>query len=301
MASSLKAFSFTYQNSSPQIGIEIEQQIYNFSLAWEVYKQFKSQGKGPRLDFLQVMVEADFFSSETIMEVMKTLKEIRPLDDLKLKKQYTLLPPIGRPQKILCMGRNYKAHAQELGNPVPEEPIFFSKSPSSLIAHGENIRLPKDAGRVDFEGELAVVLGRRASHVSQKSALDFVAGFSILNDVTARELQKKDIKDGKPWFRAKSFDTFCPFGPCLVPKDAIDDYHQLQLQVRVNGEVKQSAKLSEMVFDLPEVIAYFSKHCTLEPGDVIATGTPAGVGPLAAGDTVECEITQIGKLINSVH
>jgi 2-keto-4-pentenoate hydratase/2-oxohepta-3-ene-1,7-dioic acid hydratase in catechol pathway len=301
MASIVKAFSFAYENGSPQIGVEIDGQAYNFSLAWELYKQFQSQGRGPRLDFLQIMVEADFFHLETFQEVFAALREIRPLDDLKIKKPFRFNPPIGRPQKILCIGRNYPAHAQELGNPVPEEPILFSKSPSSLIAHNETIRLPRGVGRVDFEGELAVVMGRRAAQVSEEKAFELIAGFSILNDVTARALQKKDMKEGKPWFRSKSFDTFCPCGPYLVPKAAIDDYQQLQLTVRVNGAIKQQAQLSEMSFDAPAIIAYFSKHCTLEPGDIIATGTPAGVGPLNSGDTVECEITQIGALSNLVQ
>ncbi|HEX9654184.1 MAG TPA: fumarylacetoacetate hydrolase family protein [bacterium] len=301
MASTIKAFSFTYENSGPKIGVEIDAQPYDFSLAWEIYKQLKNQGKGPRLDFLQLMVEADFFHSDTFEEVLAALKEIRPLDDLKIKKSYRFNPPIGRPQKILCMGRNYRAHAQELGNPVPEEPIFFSKSPSALLANNETIRLPKDVGSVDFEGEFALVMGKHAANVSKTKAFDLIAGFSILNDVTARELQKKDTKEGKPWFRAKSFDTFCPFGPYLIPKDAFSDYHQLQLQVRLNGEIKQQAGLSEMVFDLAEIVAYFSKHCTLEPGDVISTGTPSGVGPLHSGDSVECEITQIGTLKNAVE
>jgi 2-keto-4-pentenoate hydratase/2-oxohepta-3-ene-1,7-dioic acid hydratase in catechol pathway len=301
MAFTLKAFSFAYQNGTPQIGVDINNEIFNFSLAWELYKQFKSQGKGPRLDFLQIMVEADFFNLETIEEVMDTLKGIRPVDDLKIKKNFGFHPPIGRPQKILCMGRNYKAHAQELGNPVPEEPIFFSKSPSSLLAHEKAIQIPKGVGRVDFEGEFVVVIGKRAARVSESKAFDFVTGFSILNDVTARELQKKDVKEGKPWFRAKSFDTFCPFGPYLVPVSSVRDYHNLKLQVRVNGEVKQETELTDMIFDVPEIISYFSEHCTLEPGDVIATGTPAGVGPLSSGDVVECEITEIGTLRNSVE
>ncbi len=297
----LRAFSFSTDKGHIQIGIELENEQYNFSQAWELYKQFKNNGRGPRLDFLQIMVEADFFHLETFEEVWSTLKEIRPLQDLKLKQPFKFLPPVGRPQKILCMGRNYQAHAQELGNPVPKEPIFFSKSPSAILAHEEKIRLPKNVGRVDFEGELAFVIGKPAAHISEKYAFDFIAGFSLLNDVTARDLQKQDIKEGRPWFRSKSFDTFCPFGPYLVPKDAIKNHRDLQLQVRLNGEIKQQAAISQMVFDLREIVAYFSRHCTLQPGDVIATGTPSGVGALNPGDIVECEISELGTLRNSAE
>ncbi len=297
----MKAFSFTTDKAIAQIGVEFDGEVYNFSLAWELYKQLKSNGKGPRLNFLQIMVEADFFDLETLQEVFTALKEVRPLDDLKLKGPIKFQPPIGRPQKILCLGRNYEAHAEELGNVVPEEPIFFSKSPSAIIAHEDTIRLPPKVGRVDYEGELAIVMSKAASHVSEKYAYDFIAGYSILNDVTARDLQRADIKAGKPWFRSKSFDTFCPFGPYLVPKDYIKNLDELDLEVRVNGERKQFASVSQMIFKIPEIISYLSKHLTLQPGDIIATGTPRGVGPLQVGDIVECEISQIGTLRNRVE
>lgn len=283
-----------------QIGIEFEGELYSFSQIWEIYKQIKNKGRGPKLDFLQIMVEADFFNLDTFKEVIFSLQEVRPLDDLKLQKPFTFEPPIGRPQKILCVGRNYQAHAEELDHEVPSEPIFFSKSPSAIIAHEQKIIIPPNIGRVDFEGELAVVIGKQASQVSEKYAFDFVAGFTLLNDITARDLQRVDAKEGKPWFRAKSFDTFCPFGPFLVPKDVISNYRDLELEVKVNGECKQRASLSQMIFAIEEVVAYISKHCTLQPGDVIATGTPSGVGPLTSGDIIECNIAEIGVLKNAV-
>lgn len=297
----LKAFSFKTDKGILQIGVEFEDVFYNFSQAWELYKEIKNNGRGPSLNFLQVMVEADFFKLETLQEVLVTLKEVRPLSDLELKNTYTFEPPIGRPQKVLCIGRNYKEHAAELENDIPEEPLFFSKAPSAIIPHNGVIRIPDEVGRVDHEGELAVVIGKQAHNVSERKAMDFVAGFSILDDVTARDLQKSDIKAGKPWFRSKSFDTFCPFGSFLVPKEAVQNYNNLELELTVNGDRKQHASTSQMIFKIEEIVAYISKYCTLEPGDLIATGTPGGVGELHAGDIVECKISGIGNLKNRVE
>lgn len=296
----MKAFSFTDEKGNSQIGVEFEGNALNFSEAWEFYKQIKNHGRGPRLDFLQIMVEADFLSLDTFKEVLETFREVRPLDHLFLETPYTIQPPVGRPQKILCIGRNYEAHAKELDNPVPDEPVFFSKAPSSLLAHDMNIRLPKEMGQVDYEGELAVVIGKYTKEISADVAFEHIVGYTVLNDVTARELQRADIKSGRPWFRAKSFDTFCPLGPNLVPKDCIKNPRDLKLEVRVNGEIKQQAPISDMIFGIDELVAYVSRFCTLVPGDIIATGTPSGVGPLSADDTVECEVSDIGVLRNKV-
>ncbi len=296
----MKAFSFIRDDGQVQIGLELDGEWYNFSILWELYKQIKNQGRGPGLNFLQIMVEADFFALETLQEVVDAVREVRPLNDLQLKPPIAIQPPIGRPQKVLCTGRNFRAHAKELDHDVPREPLFFSKSPSAIIGHEQSIVLPPGAGRVDYEGELAVVMGREAKNLAAARAFEFIAGFTVLNDVTARELQRDDIRAGRPWFRSKSFDTFCPFGPFLVPRANIADYHQLELEVRVNGERRQHAKLADMIFDIEEIVAYISKHCTLQPGDVIATGTPAGVGPLAPGDVVECSVSEIGVLRNTV-
>ena len=296
----MRAFSFSNDDGYTQIGIEYQEKLYNFSLAWELYKQIKSNGQGPQLNFLQIMVETDFFHLDTLQEVFFALRKVRSIDDLQLSQNYKFLPPINRPQKILCIGRNYEAHAEELGNAKPHEPLFFCKAPSALVGHEESIRLPKHAGRVDHEGEVAVVIGKSGYNIKASQALEYVGGYSLLNDITARELQKKDQEAGRPWFRAKSFDTFCPFGPFLVPKESIHDHDDLKVEVTVNGKLRQEGSTSQMIFDIPSIIAYLSQYCTLEPGDIIATGTPSGVAPLQSGDVVELKVAELGTLRNSV-
>lgn len=197
------------------------------------------------------------------------------------------------PSKIIGIGQNYRAHAAEMGKGIPEEPLMFMKPPSALIVDGAPIERPAGYERVDYEGELGVVIGTRARHVSREQALQHVRGFTCVNDVTVRDLQKKDGQ----WTRAKGFDTFCPVGPREV---AGLDPSNLKIQTRVNGVVKQDSSTSDLIFDVPALIAFVSRHMTLEPGDIISTGTPAGVGNLAVGDVVEVEIEGIGTLRNPV-
>lgn len=204
------------------------------------------------------------------------------------------MPPLPRPSKIVCVGRNYVAHAAELGNEVPREPLIFLKPPSSLIKGGEPILLPPDVGEVHYEGEIGVVIGSTASRVSESVALDHVAGIVPLNDVTARTLQRKDSQ----WSRAKGFDTFCPVGEAK-PLDEVD-LDSLTVLTRVNGEERQRGRGDQMVFSIPFLISYVSRIMTLEPGDFLATGTPEGVGPLSAGDVVEVEIPGLEVLRNPV-
>jgi 2-keto-4-pentenoate hydratase/2-oxohepta-3-ene-1,7-dioic acid hydratase in catechol pathway len=197
------------------------------------------------------------------------------------------------PSKIIGIGANYRAHAAEMGKGLPEEPLMFLKPRSSLIGGGEAIVRPAGYDRVDFEGELGVVIGQRARGVSRDQALDVVMGFVCINDVTVRDLQKRDGQ----WARAKGFDTFCPLGPKIV---AGLDPANLAIRTRVNGVVRQDSTTADLIFDVPTLIAFVSRHMTLEVGDVIATGTPAGVGNLAPGDEVEVEIEGIGTLHNTV-
>jgi 2-keto-4-pentenoate hydratase/2-oxohepta-3-ene-1,7-dioic acid hydratase in catechol pathway len=205
-----------------------------------------------------------------------------------------LLPPCA-PSKIVCVGRNYLEHARELGNEPPAEPLIFMKPPSSLIASGDSIVYPAASQRVDFEGELGLVIGRRARNVRRDDALSYILGYTCVNDVTARDLQKKDGQ----WTRGKGFDTFCAVGPCMVPKEDLD-FSKLRVRTLVNGEVKQDGPVSDMIFSLDVILEYVSAFMTLEPGDLIATGTPPGVGPLVPGDTVRIEIDGIGVLENPV-
>jgi 2-keto-4-pentenoate hydratase/2-oxohepta-3-ene-1,7-dioic acid hydratase in catechol pathway len=205
-----------------------------------------------------------------------------------------LLPPCW-PSKIVGVGRNYREHASELGNPVPAEPLIFLKPPSALAAHGDNIVYPAISARVDFEGELGVVIGRRARLVRPQEAENYIFGYTCVNDVTARDLQRKDGQ----FTRGKGFDTFCPVGPWIVPRERVD-FERLRVRTFVNGEKKQDASVQEMIFPVGAIIAFVTQFMTLEPGDLIASGTPAGVGPLEPGDVVRVEIDGLGVLENRV-
>jgi 2-keto-4-pentenoate hydratase/2-oxohepta-3-ene-1,7-dioic acid hydratase in catechol pathway len=193
------------------------------------------------------------------------------------------------PTKIVCVGRNYAAHARELGHDIPSEPLLFLKPPSSLLGPGGSVVLPPESARVEHEAELAVVIGRRAKNVARSDALAHVFGYACACDVTARDLQKKDVQ----FTRSKGFDTFCPVGPWI---ETDLEPGALEIRCRVRGETRQDGATADMIFDVPTVVAYISRMMTLEPGDLILTGTPEGVGPLAAGDSVEVEVSGIGAL-----
>jgi 2-keto-4-pentenoate hydratase/2-oxohepta-3-ene-1,7-dioic acid hydratase in catechol pathway len=205
-----------------------------------------------------------------------------------------LLPAVS-PTKIVCVGRNYAEHAKELGNAVPAEPLIFMKPPSSLNAHGAPIVYPKISEFVSFEGELGVVMGKRARFVTAAAAQDYIYAYTIVNDVTARDLQKKDGQ----WTRGKGFDTFCPVGPWLVPKEEVD-FDSLRVRTTVDGSLKQDGPVTDMIFSVSVIIEFVTQFMTLEPGDLIATGTPPGVGPMAAGSRVAVEIPGLGVLENPI-
>ncbi len=202
----------------------------------------------------------------------------------------------GRPSKIICVGRNYAAHAEELGNSVPVQPLLFFKPPSSLVGDGDAIQLPSASQQVEHEGEIGVVMGKTLRRADKATTLDAVAGLTCVNDVTARDLQRTDGQ----WTRAKGFDTFCPMGPRLVPLADLPPLDELEVICRVNGEERQHGYVHQMAFDIPTILAYISEIMTLEPGDLIATGTPSGVGPLHPGDRVEVEVPGVGVLSNPV-
>jgi 2,4-diketo-3-deoxy-L-fuconate hydrolase len=212
-------------------------------------------------------------------------------------------PPVARPSKLICLGKNYLEHAQEGNFDAPEKPLLFAKAPSALSGPRDPIVLPRSCGQVDWEVELAVVVGREGKRIRRAEAWDYIAGYTVMNDVSGREAQ---FGDGQ-WFRGKSFDTFAPLGPALVTSDEIEDVGNLQLTATVDGTLMQNGNTADLVFDIPQLFEYISEDITLLPGDIISTGTPAGVGifrtppiTLAAGNVVTCRIDTIGELVNPV-
>jgi len=207
-----------------------------------------------------------------------------------------VLPPVSCPPKIVCVGLNYRDHAEEAHVPIPDRPILFSKPSTAIIGPDDSIIYPKISTQVDHEVELGVIIGKRGKDVPESEAFDHVAGYTVFNDISARDIQFAD----KQWFRGKSFDTFAPTGPCLVLKDQLGDPHHLKMELRVNGETRQNSTTANMVFGIPQLVAFISKVMTIQSGDIIATGTPAGVGPMQPGDRVDVQIEGIGTLSNFV-
>lgn len=210
------------------------------------------------------------------------------------------------PSKIICLGTNYMDHIKETKLEVPKEPLLFPKTLNCLISNGEPIIYPKllynnhKYNRVDYEVELAFIIKHRCKYVNARDAYDSILGYTVFNDVTARKMQTKDIISNKPWFRSKSFDTFGPIGPKIVSYDEIKDPHNLNIELKLNGNIKQSSNTTYLLFKIPEILEYISKFFTMEPGDIIATGTPGGIGPIQPGDFIEATIEKVGTLSNKV-
>ncbi len=208
------------------------------------------------------------------------------------------------PTKIICLGRNYEEHAKEMKSPIPKEPIFFCKTANCLIKNGEPIIYPlilyenKDLNRVDHEVELAVIIKKRCKNIKAEDFENYILGYTIFLDITARDMQLKDRGINLPWYRSKNFDTFGPIGPKIVEK--ISNPHNLKIELKVNGEIRQSSNTKHMIFKIPEIFEYLSKYVTLESGDIIATGTPSGVSAIQPGDILEATIEHIGTLSNNV-
>ncbi|CAM9802097.1 unnamed protein product [Bubo scandiacus] len=215
-----------------------------------------------------------------------------------------LLAPVGDPEKVICVGLNYRDHCLEQDLRSPQEPIIFSKFPSAIVGPFDDIIHPEESSEVDWEVELAAVIGKKGRHIEESSALDHVVGFTVANDVSARDWQRRN---GRQWLLSKTFDTFCPLGPALVTKEAVADVHNLRIRCSVNGRLMQDSSTNQLIFPLPKLIAWVSRFVTLVPGDILLTGTPAGVGLfrkppvfLKRGDEVQCEIEELGTICNKV-
>ena len=252
--------------------------LYRVSHAGEIFHAVERDGELRRARPLDGSVFNGYTAADPIAGGLASVKVLAPV----------------RPSKIVCIGQNYRDHARELGKPVPAEPLLFMKPPSAVLDPGETILLPPGVGRVDYEGELAVVIGRRAHRVRAADAWDHIFGLTCVNDVTARELQSKDVQ----YTRAKGFDTFAPIGPSIARGLGSGPR---AVHTRLNGETRQASDTSQLIFSVETLVEFITFVMTLEPGDVISTGTPAGVGPLADGDTVAVTVAGVGELVNSVR
>lgn len=282
------------------IGLQADEGLINFSLAWDAYSCLEKDDVHFRFKSILEMIEMGAFSGTIFKKALQFLKDHLLLERFIEKRDIKFETPICRPTKILAMARNYRGHAKELGNEPVEDPIIFSKTINAMLPHQGYIIYPRMATRVDHEIELGVIIGKKTKSVNAEEAQGCIAGYTIVNDVTARDMQKSDLSNKWPWLRSKNFDTFLPIGPYIVPKEFVNDPGNLELSLTVNGEERQRGNSSLMINNISRVISYISGFMTLFPGDIICTGTPEGVSPLKAGDVVEATIEGIGTLVNRV-
>lgn len=283
------------------IGLEIDGRWVDYTKAFAAYTLLEqSVAMLPRTTIDQLLARGEF-DERLFRTVAAFVRKNKLQRFLKLPSGVALRAPLLRPGKIVALGLNYALHIKEGSFSVPKEPIIFMKAGSSVVGPGETVRIPRGIGRIDHEVELGVVIGKTATGVSRRNAWKFIAGYTICNDVTARSLQTRDINNRHPWFRSKSYDTFSPIGPWIVTTEDIRRPVHLDLECRVNGRIRQKANTRSLVFDIPTVIECITRNITLEPGDIISTGTPEGIGPIRHGDTVVCRIQNIGELRNPVR
>lgn len=292
---------FVGPGGEPALGLVRDQEVVNLTRALLLYETARrGEAHPPATDPTQLMARG-LFSSRALEPVVRFLERHglekrlgRPLEAARL------LPPIARPPKIFAMGLNYRSHALEHAGQVPEEPIFFRKESTAVIGPEEAVVIKPGIGRVDPEVELAVVIGQAGADIPIEQAGDFVAGYTILNDVTARAIQQRDIAASRPWYRSKSLDTFSPLGPWIVLPDEILPPVELDLEMRVNGEVRQRDNTRSLLWKVPELISFISSFVCLEPGDILSTGTPEGMKEVKPGDVMEACVEKIGVLRNPV-
>jgi 2-keto-4-pentenoate hydratase/2-oxohepta-3-ene-1,7-dioic acid hydratase in catechol pathway len=311
----LKLLSFEF-HSEVNLGALDDQWIIDLARAHELFlpevagMHMNVPSRFPQriIDFLESGEELGTHASRLRDHVHSLLRE----HSSELKQQRVLfdatdvhiLPPVPVPPKIVCLGLNYRDHAEEAHVPIPDRPLLFSKPSTAIIGPEDFVVYPKTSSQVDYEVELAAIIGKRGKDIAESDAFDHVAGYTVFNDISARDIQFAD----KQWFRGKSFDTFAPTGPCLVLREQVGDPHNLKMELRVNGEVRQRSTTANMIFKIPQLVAFISNAMTLQPGDIIATGTPAGVGYYARperrllkpGDLMEAEIEGVGVLRNRV-
>jgi len=274
--------------------------MLDMSAALQVYQMVEEGGQMRRFSSILDFLNAGLFTVQSFSRLLEFVIDHKLQEQLTLKDDYRLLAPIRRPPAIYCLGRNFPAHARETGADVPKEPIVFSKAVTSVVGPEDPVVYKKWLTRVDPEAELAVIIGKRGANIAEDEAEEFIAGYTAINDVTERDLQKIDMAAGHPWLRSKGIDTFCPMGPWVVLPDEIRMPVELDIEMRVNGQVRQKDNTRALTFKIPFLIHWISRYHTLYPGDVISTGTPEGIKPVAPGDVMEVYVEKIGILRNPV-
>jgi 2-keto-4-pentenoate hydratase/2-oxohepta-3-ene-1,7-dioic acid hydratase in catechol pathway len=295
----MKLFSFEDSNGSAY-GTFVDKTLINLASLARAYET--AVLKEPVLSSSDIVefLARGYAESARLEELLHFFREGNLHQTLAVASGYRMRAPVPRPPKIIAVGRNYVLHVQETKSPIPDEPIIFCKSNSSVIGPNGTILIPTDVGRVDHEVELGVIIGKRAKKVQAQHAYEHVAGYTIALDITARDLQHSDIKKRQPWYRSKNFDTFTPLGPWMVTADEIPPPIELDIALSVNGQIQQQANTREMIFDVATTIEFITKYITLEPGDVILMGTPEGIGPIEDGDHIVSRIQKIGEMANTV-
>ena len=277
--------------------------VIDFSRGMRAFRAtFPQRHRASSSEFFSIQAmlsEEGLFAPELFRNVREYIAEHGLEEDLTVPEP-KLLAPLARPPRIIALGLNYAAHAAETGKKPPKQPIFFVKASTAVIGPDDPVVCPKGVGRIDHEVELAVIIGKGGRNITRKKAPRHIAGYTILNDVTARDMQSADMAASRPWFLSKSFDTFAPMGPCITLPDEIEEPAELALSLRVNDETKQESNTRDLIFSISDIIHRLSRWVTLEPGDVIATGTPSGISPIEPGDVMEAEVERIGVLRNPV-
>lgn len=296
----MKIAAFRQPDGHEAVGLVTENGIMNMSSALQIYQMVEEGGQMRRFSTIMDFLSAGLFSPAKFGKLIKFAETHQLIDELTVKENYKILAPIRKPTAIHALGRNFPAHAIESVGQIPAEPIVFGKAVTSVIGMDEPVVYRKWLTRVDPEAELAVVIGKKGSSIPEADAHEFIAGYTAMNDVTARDMQRADMAAGKPWMRSKGMDTFGPMGPWIVLTDEISHPVELDVELRVNGETRQKDNTRNLLFKIPYLIHWISQYHTLYPGDIILTGTPEGMKPVSPGDVMEVYVEGIGILRNPV-
>lgn len=296
----MKIAAFRQPDGHEAVGLVSGEGILNMSAALQIYQMIEEGGQMRRFNTILDFLSAGLFSVSNFRVLQEFAEQHQLTEKLMVREGYKLLPPIKRPPAIYALGRNFPAHAFESGVEVPKEPVVFGKAVTSVIGPEEPVIYKKWLTRVDPEAELAVIIGKRGADIPVSEAEEYIAGYTCLNDVTARDIQKVDMEAAHPWLRSKGIDTFCPIGPWIVLTDEISMPVELDIEMRVNGEVRQKDNTASQTFKIPFLIHWISRYHTLYPGDIISTGTPEGMKRVTPGDVMEVYVEKIGVLRNPV-